>query len=185
MSTVTFRVRVLSVCMHWNFQIIWTVFQIDVNFQMHIRVKYSALTFQTITPLSMRIATSQGIISEPVWCSGMCESFKWTSIVVAELFCIYFFLHVGYRTVLFFFPWIASPFTCIFLSFQQVCFCSAKGDTPLDPHVSSFSFNCKSVFISFSFLLHVGYRTVLCFSLHSKSFYLYFFKLLASLFLQR
>ena len=31
MSTVTFRVRVLSVCVHWNFQIIWTVFQIDVK----------------------------------------------------------------------------------------------------------------------------------------------------------
>ena len=31
-----------------------------VKFQMHIRVKYSALTFQTITPLSVRIATSQG-----------------------------------------------------------------------------------------------------------------------------
>jgi len=31
-----------------------------LKFQMHVRVKYSALTFQTITPLSVRIATSQG-----------------------------------------------------------------------------------------------------------------------------
>ena len=46
----------------------------------------------------------------------------------------------------FVFPWVASPFTCIFLSFWQVCFCSTKGDTPLDP-ISSFCFNCKSVSI--------------------------------------
>jgi len=28
-----------------------------LKFQMHVRVKYSALTFQTITPLSVRIAS--------------------------------------------------------------------------------------------------------------------------------
>ena len=80
---------------------------------------------------------------------------------------------------------VFSSFILFSSLFWKVCVCSAKGDTPLDPRVSSFSFNCKSVFISFSFLLHVGYRTVLCFSLNSKSFYLCLSKLLASLFLQR
>ena len=35
-------------------------FKSMLKFQMHVRVKYSALTFQTITPLSVRIATLQG-----------------------------------------------------------------------------------------------------------------------------
>ena len=49
----------------------------------------------------------------------------------------------------FVFPWIASPFTCIFLRFWQVCFCSAKGDTPLDPVLLFPSIASLWVFVSF------------------------------------
>ena len=49
----------------------------------------------------------------------------------------------------FVFPWIASPFTCIFLSFWQVCFCSAKGDTPLDPRFFLKLWNKKSENVTF------------------------------------
>ena len=49
------------------------------------------------------------------------------------------------------FPFVASPFILSF--FWKVCICSAKGDTPLDPHSFSPSFlSFASLYFSFSCL---------------------------------
>jgi len=176
MSTVTFRVRVLSVCVHWNFQIIWTVFQIDVKISDACKRKVFSVDVPNNHSLERENSNFTGGLFQGLnlydaqVCVRVSNDHFNKSIVVAGLFEVSDARSrhdQGGTTVMG--KNMKSSWTTMFIfcCFVAKFLSSALGGHPLRPPFMLFP------------------RTVLCFSLSSKSFYLYLSKLLTSLFLQR
>ena len=141
MSTVAFRVRVLSVCVHWNFQIIWTVFQIDVKISDACIRKRKVFSVDVPNNHSLErensnftgdyFRDSTCMVLRNAWEFQMntpqkyhrSRTFLRFQMLVVVMIRegpllwekILFFLHIGYRTVLFFFP-LNSKSSYLYLS---------------------------------------------------------------------